>query len=109
MYTIPAMTIMASTIKPVAPLRLSCRMSQIKNATSSNKKTEKKIIEGAPIFLKVRKTESPQVRKCSKNRNKTVNLLPFRFQLKKAFLPAVQYPAPQILLSDIYNILRWLS
>jgi len=81
MYTMPTMTIIASTIKPVAPLRLSCRMSQIKNATSGNKKTEKKIIEGAPIFLKVRKTENPQVRKCCKNRNKTINLLAFTFLL----------------------------
>ena len=41
----------ASTIRPVAPLRLSCLINQIKNATSGNKKTEKKIIEGALILV----------------------------------------------------------
>jgi hypothetical protein len=63
------MTMMASTISPVAPLRLSCLISQIKNATNGSKKTVKKIIEGTLIFLKVRKTGSPQVRKCCKNKN----------------------------------------
>ena len=54
---------MAKIIRPVTPLRLSWRISQIKNATSGNKKTVKKIMEGALMFLKSpesSKTESPE-------------------------------------------------
>jgi len=42
----PPMTMIASTMRPPTPLRLSWRMSQIKNATRGSTNTEKKMIDG---------------------------------------------------------------
>jgi hypothetical protein len=53
MYTMPPITIMANMIRPVAPLRLSWRMSQIKNAISGNTKTNQKMSEGSDIFIEL--------------------------------------------------------
>jgi hypothetical protein len=52
----PPITIMANTISPVMPLRLSWRINHTKNATKGKTKTEKKMIEGMLIFL-----NSPEV------------------------------------------------
>lgn len=43
------MTMIAKTIRPVAPLRLSWRIIQIKNATKGSTKTAQKINDGMLI------------------------------------------------------------
>jgi hypothetical protein len=40
---------MAKTIRPVLPLRLSCRISHIKNATNGSTKTAQNISDGNDI------------------------------------------------------------
>ena len=63
-YTMPPITIIANTISPVTPLRLSWRISHTKNATKGNKKTEKTIMDGILIFFnnpEDGKIESPKV------------------------------------------------
>jgi hypothetical protein len=44
-------TVMAKTIKPIHPLRLSCFISQIKNAKSGSTNIPQKISEGAVILF----------------------------------------------------------
>jgi hypothetical protein len=51
MYTIPPITVTANTTNPIHPLRLSWRMSQIKNATNGSTKIIQKISEGADMAM----------------------------------------------------------
>ena len=45
------MTIIASTIRPVLPLRLSWRMSQTRKATNGATNTAQNINDANPIFI----------------------------------------------------------